>query len=76
MDIKDKVKNVIDKIRPILQEEGGDIELIEVTEDNVVKVKLLGACGGCPYRIMTLKNGVELAIKEELPEIKEVINIE
>ncbi|RMF94009.1 MAG: NifU family protein [Candidatus Schekmanbacteria bacterium] len=71
----EKVKSVIDKIRPRLQMDGGDIELVSI-EDNVVKVKLQGACHGCPGAQMTLKMGVERMIKEEVPEIKEVISVE
>jgi len=67
-----KVKNVIDQIRPYLQNDGGDIEFIELTSDNVVNVRLLGACGSCPYSTMTLKNGVENAMKKAIPEIKSV----
>mgnify|MGYP000860881647 CR=1 FL=1 len=67
-----KVKNVIDQIRPYLQNDGGDIEFIELTSDNIVNVRLLGACGSCPYSTMTLKNGVENAMKKAIPEIKSV----
>lgn len=70
--LENKVRNVIDQIRPYLQQDGGDIEFINITEDNVVKVKLLGACGSCPYSTMTLKNGVEQAVRKALPEIKSV----
>ncbi|HQB48111.1 MAG TPA: NifU family protein, partial [Bacteroidales bacterium] len=62
-----KVKNVIDQIRPYLQSDGGDIEFVELTSDNIVNVKLLGACGSCPYSTMTLKNGVENAMKRAIP---------
>jgi Fe-S cluster biogenesis protein NfuA len=77
-DIKRKVENVIDQIRPYLQQDGGDIEFIELTDDNIVNVKLLGACGTCPYSTMTLKNGVETAMKKAIPEIKsvEAVNLE
>ncbi len=71
-EITDKVINVIGQIRPYLQQDGGDIEFIELTEDNVVNVRLLGACGSCPYSTMTLKNGVESAMKKAIPEIKSV----
>ncbi|HNV49426.1 MAG TPA: NifU family protein [Bacteroidales bacterium] len=73
-----KVKNVIDQIRPYLQSDGGDIEFVELTSDNIVNVKLLGACGSCPYSTMTLKNGVENAMKRAIPEIKsvEAINLD
>lgn len=70
--MKEKVKEVLNKIRPSLQADGGDVELIDVTEDGVVKVKLQGACAGCPMSQMTLKNGIERLIKEEIPEIKRV----
>lgn len=72
----DKVSSVIDNLRPYLQADGGDIELKNITDDNVVEVKLQGACGSCPFKIHTLKNGVEQAIKKELPDIKEVISID
>jgi Fe-S cluster biogenesis protein NfuA len=70
----DRVQKVLDKIRPSLQADGGDVELIGV-EDNVVKVRLTGACFGCPFSQMTLKNGIEQIIKEEIPEIKEVVSV-
>jgi len=70
----EKVKAVIEKIRPRLQMDGGDIELIDV-EDGKVKVRLKGACAGCPGAQMTLKMGVEKVIKEEVPEVKEVIAV-
>ena len=71
----EKVSKVIDQVRPFLQQDGGDVELVEVTEDNIVKVKLVGACGSCPHSLYTLKNGIELMVKREIPEIKEVVNI-
>ena len=71
--MKEKVEQVITKIRPMLQRDGGDIELVDVT-DGVVKVKLTGACGSCPMSMMTLKMGVENALKKEIPEVKEVIS--
>jgi Fe-S cluster biogenesis protein NfuA len=70
----ERVKKVLDKIRPSLQADGGDVKLISV-EDNVVKVQLTGACGGCPFSQMTLKMGIERTLKEEIPEVKEVISI-
>ncbi|MCX6113314.1 MAG: NifU family protein [Proteobacteria bacterium] len=69
---KDKVKNVLDQIRPALQADGGDVELVEVTPDGVVKVKLHGACSHCMGAIMTLKNVVEARIRAVAPEIKSV----
>ncbi len=71
--MKERVEQVITKIRPMLQRDGGDIELVDVT-DGVVKVKLTGACGSCPMSMMTLKMGVENALKKEIPEVKEVIS--
>ena len=69
--MKDKVEAVLDKIRPFLQADGGSVELVGV-EGSVVKVRLMGACGSCPMSQMTLKMGVERAIKAEVPEISEV----
>ncbi|MBN1526460.1 MAG: NifU family protein [Candidatus Omnitrophica bacterium] len=73
--MKDKVQAVLNKIRPALQADGGDIELVDVTADGVVKVRLKGACDGCPMSQMTLKMGVERAVKKEVPEVKEVIAV-
>lgn len=70
----EQVKQVLNKIRPALQADGGDVKLVSV-EDNVVKVQLTGACGGCPFSQMTLKMGIERVIKEEIPEIKEVVAV-
>jgi len=72
--IKERVIKALEKIRPYLQSDGGDIELLEVTDDFSVKVKLTGACHGCPYSMQTLKAGVEQAIIKEVPEIKRVIS--
>jgi Fe-S cluster biogenesis protein NfuA len=72
--MKEKVEEAIGKIRPFLQQDGGDIEFVEYA-DGVVKVKLTGACGSCPMSMMTLKMGVEKAIKQEIPEVKEVVAI-
>jgi Fe-S cluster biogenesis protein NfuA len=69
--MRENVEKVLQKIRPSLQADGGDIELIDI-QDGVVKVKLTGACGGCPMSQMTLKMGVERVLKEELPEVKGV----
>lgn len=71
--MKEQVQGVIEKLRPLLQRDGGDIELIDVV-DGVVKVKLTGACGSCPMSQMTLKMGVESALKKEIPGIKEVVS--
>ncbi len=70
-----KVENVIDQIRPYLEADGGNIRFVNLTEDNVVNVELLGACGSCPMSQMTLKNGVEQAMKKAIPEIKAVESI-
>ncbi|UCH12189.1 MAG: NifU family protein [Candidatus Omnitrophota bacterium] len=73
--MRDKVESALNKIRPNLQADGGDVKLLEVTSDGVVKVRLTGACGGCPMAQMTLKAGIEKAIKQEVPEVKEVIAV-
>lgn len=73
--IKDRVVKALEKVRPYLQSDGGDIELIEVADDMSVKVRLKGACHGCPYSMQTLKAGVEQAILKEVPEIKKVISV-
>ncbi len=73
--MKEKVQQVIDEIRPNLQADGGDIELIDVTEDGVVKVRLRGACSGCPGAAMTLKMGVERVLKSRIPQVKRVENV-
>jgi Fe-S cluster biogenesis protein NfuA len=70
---KDKVTEALNKIRPSLQADGGDVELVDVTKDGVVKVRLTGACGHCPMSIMTLKMGIENILKERIPEVKEVV---
>lgn len=69
---KERVQEVLDKVRPSLQADGGDVELVAVTEDGVVQVRLQGCCAGCPMSMMTLKNGIERYLKEEIPEVKEV----
>ncbi|MBP1720548.1 MAG: nifU-like domain protein [Deltaproteobacteria bacterium] len=73
--MKEKVKEIIDKIRPNLQADGGDVELVDVTEDGVVKVRLLGACKGCPMSQMTLKMGIESYLKKSVPEVKRVDSV-
>jgi Fe-S cluster biogenesis protein NfuA len=72
--IRDRVSKALERVRPYLQSDGGDIDLVDVTEDMTVKVKLKGACHGCPYSLQTLKAGVEQAIMKEVPEIKRVIS--
>jgi len=73
--MQEKVKDVLDKVRPYLVRDGGNVELVEVSEDGVVKVKLVGACAGCPHSKMTLKNGIERILKQDVPEVKEVIAV-
>ncbi|MCQ2285726.1 MAG: NifU family protein [Bacteroidales bacterium] len=74
--LEQKVKAIIDQIRPYLQQDGGDIEFVELTPENIVNVRLQGACGSCPHAKLTLKAGVEAAIKENLPEIQGVYDVE
>ncbi len=71
----EEVKKVLDMIRPALQADGGDVELVEVSDDGVVKVKLVGACGHCPMSTMTLKMGIERTLKEKVPGVKEVVAV-
>lgn len=71
--MRERVETALSKIRPLLQADGGNVELVEVTAEGVVKVRLTGACAGCPMSQMTLKMGLERAIKQEVPEVKEVI---
>ncbi len=73
--MKAKVKEVLEQIRPSLQADGGDLELVEITDDGVVKVRLTGACGTCPFSVMTLKGGIERILKKEIPEVKEVQSV-
>ena len=73
--MKEKIELALDKIRPALMADGGNVELVEVTPDGVVKVRLTGACGGCPMSQMTLKQGVEKVVKQDVPEVKEVVAI-
>ena len=70
--MKERVQEVLNQVRPALQADGGDVELVEVTEDGIVKVKLTGACGGCPMAQMTLKQGIEVHLKNAIPEVKSV----
>ena len=73
---EEKVKDVIESVRPALQAHGGDIELVGIDEDNAVKVRLQGACQGCPGAAMTMKAGIERILKEKVPEVKEVIAVD
>jgi Fe-S cluster biogenesis protein NfuA len=71
----DDVKKVLEKVRPYLQQDGGDVEVINVTDDNIVEVRLLGACKGCPMSMMTLRAGIERIIMLELPGVKRVESV-
>lgn len=71
-----KVDAALNSIRPYLKNDGGDVMVADISDDMVAKVVLLGACGSCPFSVMTLKNGIEQAIKRDVPEIKEVIALQ
>ncbi|MBW1912205.1 MAG: NifU family protein [Deltaproteobacteria bacterium] len=73
--LKEKVEAALDKVRPALQADGGDVQLIDVDEDGVVKVKLQGACAGCPMSQMTLKMGIEKVLKQNVPEVERVESV-
>ena len=73
MSLKEKVQEALNEVRPMLQADGGDVELVSATEDGKVTLRLTGACGSCPMSQMTLKMGVELIIKKKGPEVKEVL---
>jgi len=73
--MREKIEEVLNKLRPTLQADGGDVELVEVTPENTVKVRLTGVCQGCPMSSMTLQYGIERALKQALPEIKEVVSV-
>ncbi|MGI6491183.1 MAG: NifU family protein [Peptococcaceae bacterium] len=73
--MKEKVQEALDKVRPFLQRDGGDVELVGVTEQGDVQVRLRGACSGCPASQITLKQGIERVLKQEVPEIKQVISV-
>jgi len=73
--LKEKVQDALDKVRPSLQADGGDVQLIDVDEAGVVKVKLTGACGGCPMSQMTLKMGIEKVLKQNVPEVSRVVSV-
>lgn len=75
MDLRQKVEAALDKIRPALVADGGNVELVDAGEDGVVKVRLTGACGGCPMSTMTLKMGIERSLRSQVPEVKEVLAV-
>ncbi len=72
---KEDVQEVLEQIRPGLQADGGDVELVDVEDDGKVKVRLTGACSGCPMSTMTIKNGIERTLKENIPEVSEVVEV-
>jgi Fe-S cluster biogenesis protein NfuA len=74
-ELENKVKNVLEQIRPYLQADGGDVEFIDMTDDKVVSVRWLGMCGNCPHSQMTLKHGIEAAVKRVLPEVASVESV-
>ena len=74
--MKEKVEAALETVRPALQRDGGDVELVEVTEDGIVKVRLQGACQGCPGAAMTLKMGIERHMRERVPEVTEVVAVQ
>jgi len=71
-----KITSAINEVRPYLNADGGDVELMDLTDDLVVKVKLTGACGGCPFSMMTLRTGIEQAIRKKFPEMKDLVAVE
>jgi Fe-S cluster biogenesis protein NfuA len=73
--MKEQVQEVLELVRPALQADGGDVELVDVTEDGIVSVRLTGACGSCPMSTMTLKMGIERTLMEKIPEVKEVVQV-
>jgi Fe-S cluster biogenesis protein NfuA len=76
LEISTKIMSAIDEVRPYLVRDGGDVELVEITDDLVVKVRLKGACDGCPFSEMTLKAGIEQAIRNKFPQMKELISVD
>ncbi|GMO41252.1 MAG: NifU family protein [Termitinemataceae bacterium] len=75
MDLEDQIKRVLDKVRPSLQNDGGDVEFVSVADDGTVSLKLTGACGCCPHAQMTLKNGIENFLKQEVPGVTQVVGV-
>lgn len=73
--MKEKVQEALELVRPALQADGGDVELVDVTDDGVVSVRLKGACGSCPMSTMTLKMGIERTLKEKVPGVKSVVQV-
>jgi len=73
--IKERIEKALEKIRPYLIADGGDISIVDITDDMVLRVEMKGACQGCPFSMQTLKAGVEMAVRNEVPEIREVVDI-
>lgn len=73
--MREKVEEVLAKVKPFLQRDGGDVELVDVDADGLVKVRLKGACSGCPGATITLKQGIEKVLKQEIPEVKQVVAV-
>ena len=73
--MREKIAEALEQVRPSLAADGGDVELVDVTDDGVVKLRLTGACAGCPMSEMTLKEGIERFLKKEVPEMKEVVSV-
>ena len=73
--MRDKVEEVLEQIRPVLVRDGGNVELVDVNDDGIVEVKLTGACAGCAMSTMTLKMGIERILKQQIPEVKEVVAV-
>ncbi len=73
---EDKVKQALEEVRPALKDHGGDVELVGTDDDNTVRVRLQGACQGCPGAAMTMKDGIERILKEKVPEVKEVVAVD
>ncbi|TZE81202.1 NifU family protein [Calorimonas adulescens] len=73
--MEEKVREALDTLRPSLQADGGDVELVNVTEDGIVSVRLVGACGGCPFSTLTLQQGIERSLKQMVPEVKRVLAV-
>lgn len=73
--MRERVEAALNKVRPMLQRDGGDVELVDVNEGGLVQVRLKGACNGCPMAMLTLKNGIERILREQVPEVTEVIAV-
>lgn len=73
--MKERIEEVLNQVRPALQADGGDVELVDVSDEGIVSVKLTGACGSCPMSTMTLKMGIERTLMENIPEVKEVVQV-